>query len=605
MKISKTPLLVILSTFIALSVLTIAGASAVASGYTVKDIAIQPGYNESVMNFCWYSTVNSGCYVQVAKASEMTGSEFQVDAKSFSGSISAASTGYYSNKVIVTGLSPKTEYAYRVGNGASYSGVYSFKTGDGNNYNAIFVSDAQIGASGNISNDKAGWEKTLSAAVGRFNSTAFILSAGDQVDYFNESEYDAFLASPLLRSVPIAPTVGNHENLSSSALNSYHYFEPNESSEYGLTNAGGDYWFRYGNVLYMVLNTNNTDVSKHDAFIGQAVGENTDAAFRVLMFHQSIYCSAAYSALSATLTLRKNLYPIIDKYHIDLALSGHDHCYTRTYPMFGNVAQKSQTFDSEGRIVDPTGTIYVTAGSSSGSKYYDISKTQGDFAAESLQLYTPTFSNIEVNGNSLSVTTYRADTMKAVDSFVIVKSTSSKFYDVPSNAWYAPAVEFLASKNITTGTSSHIFSPNALLTRGQFLVLLMKAYSITPDSDNTGNFSDGGNTYYTGYLAAAKAMGIVQGVGGNRFLPDSSISRQDMFMMLYNALKLLNKLPTLTSSAIEKSYSDSFLIASYARDAIKILTSDGVISGSNGKIDPASLSSRAQMAQVLYNLLSK
>ena len=125
MKISRA-LLFILSISIALTAITAAGSSAVASGYTAKDITLQPGNNESSMNFCWYSTVNSRCYVQIAKAYEMNGTEFPADTQSFSGSVSTASTGYYSNKVIVTGLEPQTEYAYRVGNGASYSGVYSF-----------------------------------------------------------------------------------------------------------------------------------------------------------------------------------------------------------------------------------------------------------------------------------------------------------------------------------------------------------------------------------------------------------------------------------------------------------------------------------------------
>ena len=606
MKNSKILLVVIFSMFITFIALTVVGPSAVATGYTVKDITIQPGSSESVLNFCWYSTTeSSGCYVEVAKASEMTGTAFPNTAIRFSGKAIAASSGYYSNKVTVTGLSPQTEYMYKVGSGAVWSEIYRFKAGNSGKYNTIFVSDAQIGASGNISSDKASWEKTLSAALGKFSNTAFLLSAGDQVDYFLESEYDAFLDSPLLRNVPIAPAVGNHENLSGSALNSYHFFEPSESSEYGDTPAGSDYWFKYGGVLYIVLNTNNANASEHDTFIGQAVGANTDAVFRILMFHQSIYCSAAYSAVSSTLSLRNSLYPVIDKYHFDLVLSGHDHCYTRTYPMFGNTAQKSHTYDSEGRIVNPTGTIYVTAGSASGSKYYNISKTQGDYAAVSLQLYTPTFSNIEVSGNILTITTYRADTIKALDSFAIVKNTSSDFYDVSNNAWYAPAVKFLADKNITTGTSSHTFSPNAALTRGQFLVSLMRAYKIMPDLNDSGNFSDAGSTYYTGYLATAKAMGIARGIGENRFLPESSISRQDMFMMLYNALKALNKLPTLSSSAIQKSYSDSYLIASYAQDAINVLSEDGIILGSNGNIDPAGLSSRAQMAQVLYNLLSK
>jgi len=202
------------------------------------------------------------------------------------------------------------------------------------------------------------------------------------------------------------------------------------------------------------------------------------------------------------------------------------------------------------------------------------------------------------------LTTYRVDTMEAIDSVSIVKNTSSGFIDVPDNAWYTPAVEFIAGKNITTGTGNATFSPNTSLTRGQFMVLLMRAYGIAPDSNSADNFSDAGNTYYTGYLAAAKGMGIAQGVGSNKFQPESDISRQEMFSLLYNALKTLNKLPATSSTGL-KSYSDANQIAPYAQTAIKVLSADGIISGSGGKMNPTGLSKRAQMAQVLYMLLSE
>ncbi len=606
MKRTKAPFLFTLSILIVCAVFFGAKTNAAASAlYTVKDITLQPGSDESIMNFCWYSsTGNSYCYVQVEKASEMMGSAFSKSSTSFSGTVSSSSSGYLSNKVTVTGLVPQTEYFYIVGNGSSFSSAYSFNTRNSSSYNAIFISDAQIGASGNISNDTAAWKSTLSTALGNFDNTSFILSAGDQVDYYSESEYDGFLASPLLRNIPVVPTVGNHENISSSPLNSYHYYEPNESSEYGLTPAGGDYWFRYGYTLYMVLNTNNTDVSEHDAFMGQALTTNSDVGFTVLMFHQSIYSAAEHSTDSSIVSLRNSLYPVIDKYHIDLVLSGHDHCYTRTYPMCEGTARKSQTNDSQGRIANPTGTIYITAGSASGSKYYDMKTTTETYAAVRMQLYTPTFSNITVSGNILTVSTFRVDTMKEIDTVSIVKNTSSGFVDVPSNAWYTPAVEFIAGKSITTGTGNATFGPNAALTRGQFMVLLMRAYGITPNSNSTDNFADAGNTYYTSYLATAKRLGIAQGSGSNKFQPESNISRQDMFVLLYNALKTMNKLPSTNSSSI-KSYSDEDQIASYAKTAINVLTVDGTVSGSSGKINPTVSSNRAQMAQLLYNLLSK
>jgi|GEM_PF-6292829 len=591
--------LLLLLTFTTFSALVTAGAS----NYTVKDVTLQPGSNEAMMNFCWYSNANSSsCYVQLAKSSDMAGSVFPVTAERFSGAVSTATTGYYSNKVTVKGLSPLTEYVYRVGNGVSYSAVYSFKTEDSGNYNAIFISDAQIGASGNISSDKANWEKTLQATLGNFSDASFILSAGDQVDYYSESEYDAFLSSPLLRSVPIAPTAGNHENISNSPICSYHFFEPNESAYYGATPAGGDYWFKYGCVLFLVLNTNSTDTTLHDAFIGQAIAANPDVTWTVLMFHQSIYSSAEHSTDSSIASLRKNLYPIIDKYHIDIVLSGHDHCYTRTYQMLGGIAQKDQAVDPNGHVVNPTGTVYITAGSASDSKYYDMKTSAEAYAAVRTQLYTPTFSDIAVTGNALTITTYRVDTMEAIDTYTIEKQTSSGFVDVPDSAWYSPAVKFIAQKGITNGTEYLRFSPDAMLTRGQFVVLLMRAYDIRPDASVADNFNDAGNTYYTKYLATAKRLGITQGVGNNAYFPENNISRQDMFMLMYNALKSLGKLPTGT---ITKSYSDEGQIAVYAKAAINAFTASGVISGSQGKVDPIGLSTRAQMAQVLYKLLSK
>ena len=68
---------------------------------------------------------------------------------------------------------------------------------------------------------------------------------------------------------------------------------------------------------------------------------------------------------------------------------------------------------------------------------------------------------------------------------------------------------------ITKGTGAGKFSPEALLTRGEFIVMLMRAYEIKADDNPADNFADAGNTYYTGYLAAAKRLGISKGVGNN------------------------------------------------------------------------------------------
>jgi uncharacterized repeat protein (TIGR02543 family) len=179
------------------------------------------------------------------------------------------------------------------------------------------------------------------------------------------------------------------------------------------------------------------------------------------------------------------------------------------------------------------------------------------------------------------------------------------FKDVADSAWYSKAVGFIAAREITSGTGGGNFSPAAKLTRGQFIVMLMRAYGIAPDVDPKDNFADAGNTYYTGYLAAAKRLGISAGVGNNLFVPEKEITRQEMFTLLYKVLKVIGKLPQGNSGKTLSDFSDAGDIASWAKVAMTLLVETGTVSGSGGKLSPISTTTRAEMAQVLYSLLSK
>ncbi|ATW26161.1 chitobiase/beta-hexosaminidase C-terminal domain-containing protein [Candidatus Formimonas warabiya] len=179
------------------------------------------------------------------------------------------------------------------------------------------------------------------------------------------------------------------------------------------------------------------------------------------------------------------------------------------------------------------------------------------------------------------------------------------FIDVASGAWYSDAVNFIAARGITTGTEPGKFSPNAAITRGQYIVMLMKAYGIAPEENPQDNFADAGNTYYTGYLAAAKDLKITQGTGDNKYNPGGEITRQDMVTLLYRSLDLLGELPEGDNGARLSGFADGTEISDYAKEAMEALVKGGIITGSNGKLDLKGRSTRAQMAQVLYNLLSE
>ena len=179
------------------------------------------------------------------------------------------------------------------------------------------------------------------------------------------------------------------------------------------------------------------------------------------------------------------------------------------------------------------------------------------------------------------------------------------FSDVTNTAWYSDAVSFIAAREITTGTGGGKYSPNAKLTRGELIVLTMRTYGISPVANPTDNFSDAGNAYYTGYLAAAKRLGITSGVGNNMYMPDKEITRQEMFTLLYNTLKVIGQLPQGDSGKILSDFTDAGQVSSWAIDAIDLLVKTGTISGSGRKLIPTATTTRAEMAQVLYNLISK
>jgi len=179
------------------------------------------------------------------------------------------------------------------------------------------------------------------------------------------------------------------------------------------------------------------------------------------------------------------------------------------------------------------------------------------------------------------------------------------FKDVPENAWYSKAVSFIAAREITTGTGGGNYSPEEKLTRGQFIVLLMRAYGIAPDTDIEDNFADAGDTYYTGYLAAAKRLGISRGVGNNMFAPDKEITRQEMFTLLYNVLKAIGRLPEGKAGKRLPDYTDAGDIADWAMEAMELLVETGIVRGNEGRLNPAGTATRGEMAQLIYNLLSR
>lgn len=401
-------------------------------------IMLTPGKTQKDMNMAWYSKTKGKPAIKLSLHSDMRDASIYNGTATDINKSNGTNTYLASNKVSIenTLQEGKTYYYQYCDDTAvnTYSAIYSFKTPDRfNSYQAILVGDPQIGASGssgestmddlNIAIDTYNWNKTLTTATTMFPNSSFILSAGDQIDYSSadkydvrEREYAGFTYPSVLRNYPLAATIGNHESMGDDFQ--LHYNTPN-ASNLGATTSGGNYYYSYGNTLYMVLNTNNRNVSEHDAFMDEAVKSNPDAKWKVVMFHHDIYGSASSHSDIDGANLRILFAPLMDAYDVDVCLTGHDHQYARTYQIIDG---KVVDYDGNGSSVsDSDGTMYITAGSASGSKYYSLNKTSQYYLAERVSDNTPSFSTLSISDTSLKIETYDYNGNSYANPFTIYK----------------------------------------------------------------------------------------------------------------------------------------------------------------------------------------
>ena len=108
-------------------------------------------------------------------------------------------------------------------------------------------------------------------------NASFVVSAGDQIqttkkkspgksEMTSEIEYTGYLSPDVLKSLPVATTVGNHD--ADNANYTYHFNTPNSSDLGSNGVVGGDYYFTYGNTLFMMLNTQDTNAAEHKTVYG-------------------------------------------------------------------------------------------------------------------------------------------------------------------------------------------------------------------------------------------------------------------------------------------------------------------------------------------------
>ena len=366
-------------------------------------ISLVPGEKTGEMNFSWLSSVfQKEVSFRYGEKSDLS------DSKQTEVSQQKTITGHNVNRVTLTGLEEGKTYYYSYTEKGEWSSAESFTVRDSENFKAVFVSDSQIGRSGDATldeiliRDTAGWTHTVENALDTVKDCAFIMSAGDQVEHgYSFKQYKAFLSPERLRNVPIATAIGNHDFY--LPLYSYYFNNPNQVNEMFASPAGHAYYYTYGHALFIVLNSNNTSLTDTNRIIKKAVEENPDAKWRVVLMHHSVY--SANIAESEFSWHRLMFSPIFDNYEIDLVLSGHDHFYSRSLPLYSGENSEN-------------GTVYLQASSASGSNLYGINaeKVNRNVVGYFLDENVPTYTSLVFDDDNINIETYRTDTNEIIDA---------------------------------------------------------------------------------------------------------------------------------------------------------------------------------------------
>lgn len=374
------------------------------------------GKDNTEKNLTWYHESDEQGYVEIAEANEQ--GDFS-NARRLEGETHKGSnTKRLLNKDIpkmnythatLPHLEENTTYMYRFFNGVNgeKSPIRRFDTNNNGETNFIAVADPQLGASGDLVADNAGWQNTVNQMAQLNKNPDFLMSLGDQVNLpWDEKAYSGFIEAKGMENFTVVPTLGNHDRANKAY--SEHFNLPNLQNG-GKNLASSDFYFTHNDTLFVSLNSESLDYKGHEETMKRAIADTKDQnpKWIVALTHRNPYSAGKHSDKLATKIRRDKFAPLMKKYNVDLVLGGHDHSYSRSHVMNGKDAQVK--WDENGAAPqtysNPNGTIYVTLNSASGSKFYELDGKK-DYAVKSIQDNQPAYTKVNITKDYIEVLTY-------------------------------------------------------------------------------------------------------------------------------------------------------------------------------------------------------
>jgi hypothetical protein len=191
-------------------------------------------------------------------------------------------------------------------------------------------------------------------------------------------------------------------------------------------------------------------------------------------------------------------------------------------------------------------------------------------------------------------------------SVVQVTSPGKTFADVNGHLNQS-AIEALAARGIINGKSASAFDPDATMTRAEFAAIVTRALGLPGDTVIAAPFADVAvSAWYASPVATAARYGIITGVGGGRFNPNGTITRQEAAVMTSRAAALTGIDVTLGETAVRDilaQFDDYTTVADWARTQLALCYFTGILDDDALEISPLAAIKRCEIAEMLFRLL--
>ena len=398
------------------------------NGYTNKSVYILNNAQNNIYGFT-YNTKSKPLrpVIQIEKGTEFTDLR-EEHPLSVSEETSYDAEGIFFIYYVVKGevqLDINSTYIYRAYDKyvdvGSEEVILNTKNPKSTKFTFAHVSDSQMSA-----NDNSGagsgvyFAQTLSQLT---QNSDIIVHTGDVVQYAQyEGYWEAMLHDNFryLSQIPMMAISGNHEVSYSSGLKETYKHFNYKLTEQTSVNKGIFYSFVYGNVKFIMLNTNDligTELKTEQYEWLENELKNNTATWTVVAMHNPMYSVGKWGANpeqnATSLGLRAQLQGLFAKYKVDLVLQGHDHAISRTYPIDEKgVPQREITFTDKNveYTSNPNGVIYVMNGPA-GNQARSPYATDDNLYKYQQSSQTRSWAEFEVDGNRIVVSVKYTDGM--------------------------------------------------------------------------------------------------------------------------------------------------------------------------------------------------